>query len=150
MAGRIVVGVDDSEQSAAALRFAQDEARIRVAAVVALHAWSFVPPPALSEPGMIAMPADLVGDLDAERAAAERAVVDIVTRVLGDGAEAIECRAVEGDAGEVLAEASSGADLVVVGSRGRRGLRASLLGSVSSHVVQHAHCPVVIVRAEAG
>jgi len=148
MAGTIVVGVDDSEHAAAALRFAHEEAGFRGASIVALHSWAFVPPPALSEPGMIAMPADLVGDLAVEREAAERSLVGIVEEVLGEAAGAVECRIVEGDAGEALVEASTDADLVVVGSRGRRGLRATLLGSVSGHVVQHAHCPVVIVRAD--
>jgi nucleotide-binding universal stress UspA family protein len=146
MAGAIVVGIDSTEHAAAALRWAHQEAGLRQAALVAIHAWSFMPPPALSEPGMIAMPADLIGDLAVERQAAERSAARIVTDVLGEAADGVECRVVEGDAGEVLAEASREADLVVVGSRGRGGIRASLLGSVSAHAVQHAHCPVVIVR----
>ncbi len=80
--------------------------------------------------------------------AAERSLTGIVDELLGQAAGAVECRIVEGDAGEALVEASTDADLVVVGSRGRSGLRATLLGSVSGHVVQHAHCPVVIVRAD--
>jgi nucleotide-binding universal stress UspA family protein len=148
MAGTIVVGIDDSDHAAAALRWAADEARLRGASLVAVHAWTFVPPPALGEPGMIAIPVDLVGDLEVEREAAEQAATRIVGEVLGERAGSVECRIVDGDAGESLVEASQGADLVVVGSRGRTGIRASLLGSVSAHAVQHAQCPVVIVRAD--
>jgi len=47
----------------------------------------------------------------------------------------------------VLVTESANADLVVVGSHGRSGLTAALLGSVSRHVVDHATCPVVVVKA---
>jgi nucleotide-binding universal stress UspA family protein len=146
MPGTIVVGVDDTEHAAEALRWGLEEARLRNAALVAIHAWAFVPPPALSEPGMIAIPVDLAGDLSAEREAAQRSVERIVEDVLGADAGMAECRTVEGEPGEILVAASQEVELVVVGSRGRHGIRASLLGSVSGHVVQHAHCPVVIVR----
>ncbi len=53
----------------------------------------------------------------------------------------------EGSPGDVLVDAAADADLVVVGSRGRGGIKSALLGSVSSHVAHHAPCPVVIVRA---
>jgi nucleotide-binding universal stress UspA family protein len=52
----------------------------------------------------------------------------------------------EGNAAKVLIERSKGADLMVVGSRGRDGFAGMLLGSVSQHLVAHAHCPVTIVR----
>lgn len=95
---------------------------------------------------MIAMPADVVGDLSAEREAAEETLERTVSDVLGGSATEVERRAVEGNAGDVLVAASEEADLVVVGSKGKSGLRATLLGSVSNHTAHHAHCPVVIVR----
>jgi nucleotide-binding universal stress UspA family protein len=52
----------------------------------------------------------------------------------------------EGNPAKVLIERSKGADLMVVGSRGRDGFAGMLLGSVSQHLVAHAHCPVTIVR----
>ncbi|MGW2459792.1 universal stress protein [Streptomyces sp. NPDC001761] len=53
---------------------------------------------------------------------------------------------VHGDAADVLLRAAEGAEVLVVGSRGRGGFARALLGSVSRHVSQHASCPVVIVR----
>ena len=55
----------------------------------------------------------------------------------------------EEDPRRALDEASRYADLLVVGSRGRGAARSAVLGSVSRHVVEHAHCPVVVVRAAA-
>ena len=59
----------------------------------------------------------------------------------------IEQKLVEDDAGDALVAESASAELVVVGSHGRTGLKAALLGSVSRHVVSHAACPVVVVKA---
>lgn len=148
MAGTIVVGVDGSEASLEALRWAAEEARLRSAKVVALHAWAFVPAAPIGDPGMIAIPAgDLAGQLDAESEAARVELADAVAQVFGDGSDVeVEQRLTESEAGEALAAESESADLVVVGSHGRSGLRAAILGSVSRHVVDHAHCPVVVVR----
>jgi nucleotide-binding universal stress UspA family protein len=146
VAARIVVGVDGSEASAAALRFGVEEARLRSAIVVAVYAWTFLPPTALGEPGVIPVAAStLMSDLDVERTAAEKELDEAIEETLGADAD-VERVVSEGSPGDVLVEAATGADLVVVGSRGRGGLRSALLGSVSSHVVQHAPCPVVIVR----
>jgi nucleotide-binding universal stress UspA family protein len=151
MAGTIVVGVDGSEASVEALRWAVDEARLRGARVVALHAWVFVPAPPIGDPGMIAIPAgDLAGQLEAETEAARAELTDAVARVLGTEPDVeVVQRLTEAEAGEALVEESKEADLVVVGSHGRSGLRAAILGSVSRHVVDHAHCPVVVVRPQA-
>jgi nucleotide-binding universal stress UspA family protein len=54
---------------------------------------------------------------------------------------------VEGEPAEALLSEAKGADLVVVGSRGRGGVASALLGSVSNHVIQHSTCPVVVVRS---
>ena len=73
VAGRIVVGVDGSEAAVAALRFAVEEAKLRDATLVAVFAWTFVPPAAVGEPGVIPVAATtLMDDLDAERTGAER------------------------------------------------------------------------------
>ena len=60
----------------------------------------------------------------------------------------MRARAVEGNAAQVLLDASDGADLLVVGSRGHGGFTEALLGSVSQHCVHHAHCPVVVIRGQ--
>jgi len=149
MSGTIVVGVDGSDASREALRFGAEEAALRDARLVAVHAWSFIPPQPLGDPGMLAMPAgDLAGQLGAENDAAAVALDEAVSDALGaEPSVAVERRLVEGDAGEALVAQSADADIVVVGSHGRSGLRAALLGSVSRHVVDHATCPGVVVKA---
>jgi len=144
--GVIVVGLDGSETSHAALRWAVEEARLREAHLVAVHAWSFIPPQPMGDAGLLAVPAgDLGGQLTAERDTASLVLSDAIES-LGSTPMEIEQRAVEGNPGEALATESKKADLVVVGSHGRSGLTAALLGSVSRHVVDHAVCPVVVVK----
>jgi nucleotide-binding universal stress UspA family protein len=152
VAGRIVVGVDGSPSSRAALRWAVGEAALRDATVVAVHAWSFVPPAPLAEPGMMPIGAlDLTGQLEAERRAAQAELDAALADAFPDGTpEGVEPKLVDGEPAGVLEAEASGADLVVVGSRGRSGLAYVLLGSVSRHVVDHAPCPVVVVKAECG
>jgi nucleotide-binding universal stress UspA family protein len=148
MSGTIVVGIDGSEASREALRWAVEEAKLRDARLVAVHAWSFVPAQPLGEPGMLAVPAgDLAGQLSAESDAAATAL-DSAVDAASDGAGVeIEKKVVEEDPGEAIISAAADADLIVVGSHGRTGLKAALLGSVSRHVVDHAQCPVVVVKA---
>ncbi len=150
MSGAIVVGVDGSNASREALRWGAEEARLRSARLVALHSWSFVPPQPIGDPGMLAMPAgDLPGQLAAESDAARMALDEAVSEALGSehGID-VEVKLVEGDAGDALVAESADAELVVVGSHGRSGLKAAILGSVSRHVVDHAACAVVVVKAK--
>ena len=143
-----MVGVDGSETSHEALRWAAEEARLRSARLVAVYAWTFIPPQPIGDPGMLAVPAgDLPGQLDAESEAARVALDDAVEVILGAQAGIeVERKLVERDPGEALVAESAEADLLVVGSHGRTGFRAALLGSVSRHVVDHAKCPVVVVK----
>ena len=151
MANAIVVGVDGSEASLEALRWAADEARLRATSLRAVHAWSFISAQPLGDPGMLAMPAgDLAGQLGAESDAARNALETALSDALGSDPDVeLEQKLVEGDAGDALVAESATADLVVVGSHGRTGLKAALLGSVSRHVVSHAECPVVVVKSSA-
>ena len=149
MSKPIVVGTDGSDASREALRWSAEEAQLRGARLVVVHAWSFVPPQPIGDPGLLAVPAgDLPGQLQAERdastAALEAAVSDALAATPGID---VEQKLVEGDAGDVLVGESDSAQLVVVGSHGRSGLQAALLGSVSRHVATHADCPVVVVKA---
>ncbi|HEX5029534.1 MAG TPA: universal stress protein [Gaiellaceae bacterium] len=148
MSGAIVVGVDGSEASRDAIRWAAEEARLRSTSLVAVYAWSFIPPQPIGDPGMLAVPVgDLPGQLDAEKDAARAALDAAVDEVLGgeQGVE-VERKLAEGDAGDVLVAESADAELLVVGSHGRSGFKAAILGSVSRHVVAHASCPVVVVK----
>ena len=138
MAGRIVVGVDGSDGSTAALRWALDEARLRDAKLRVVHAWKYV-----SDKAGIAA-AYPVGYEEIERKARE-----VLTRSIEQAGPAAEPRVeailAGGGAVTVLLETAKGADLLVVGSRGRGGFAGLLLGSVSQQCAQHAPCPVVIV-----
>jgi nucleotide-binding universal stress UspA family protein len=97
---------------------------------------------------MMAIPSgDLAGELEAEQTAAHAALDAVLAEALGSEAGVeVEPSLVEGDAAELLAQESENVDLVVVGSHGKSGIRAALLGSVSRHVVDHARCPVVVVK----
>jgi nucleotide-binding universal stress UspA family protein len=139
----IVVGVDGSEAAAAALDFAVAEAVLRGARLRIVCVWE-VPITAFGD-GMI--PAVTPEAFDTYRAQAERLVDDAVGRIRTTH-PAVVCKgaAVEGLPAGVLIDESRNAGLLVVGSRGRGGFKSLLLGSVSQQVVQHAACPVVVVR----
>lgn len=149
MPGTIVVGVDSSPAAQAAVRWAAEEARLRGSQLVAVHAWTYVPPPPLGEPSMIPMPGgDVAGALEAERDAAQAELESALAEAFSGGPRfELESRLVEGDPANALEAEAAAADLLVVGSRGRSGIKSALLGSVSRHVVDHAPCPVVVVKA---
>ncbi|MFP5320824.1 MAG: universal stress protein [Acidimicrobiia bacterium] len=136
---RIVVGIDGSDGSRAALRWAIEEAKLRGATVEAVSA--FHVPYAGSASVMPLM-------LDpAEFEASARAVLDKVIDEVAPSA-AITGIVVEGPASTVLVEASRRASMLVVGARGHGGLAGMLLGSVSRQVTEHAVVPVVVVPRE--
>jgi nucleotide-binding universal stress UspA family protein len=138
----VVVGVDGSEASAAALRWALDEAERRDAEVEAVCAWEY----------SVASPPYLVGGGSVHEYVVEDAKRTVHLAVESALAERPGCRvpvreeAVPGPPAMALLRRAGPADLVVVGSRGRGGFRSLLLGSVSHQVVTHAECPVVVVR----
>ena len=137
----IVVGVDGSPESQVALRWAIDEARIRRCGVLAVHAWVY---PVFVESFA---PGEVLFDGDLLRSAAEEQLEAAVTAVAGAAGDVpVRRLTVEGDAVEALVEASSGAELLVVGTRGLGGFGGLLLGSVSHRCAQEATCPVVIAR----
>jgi nucleotide-binding universal stress UspA family protein len=140
--GRIVVGVDDSEGATAALTWALEDARRRDAAVEVVHAWTF-PNLDLVDYGGTRVP--MIAPEDIQKAAESwtRAMVDRAVDP-GEGVP-LTTTVRRGHPAHVLLDAAQGADLLVVGSRGHGGFAAMLLGSVSSHIVHHATCPVVVV-----
>lgn len=141
MAG-IIVGVDGSQNSQRALEWAAKEAALRHAplTVVAVHQvaasqWTGTP---------ITFPEDAAAEEQARLASVDAAAK--ATSKLGDAQPAsVTVRAVSGTAAQELINASRGADLLVVGARGGGAFVSLLLGSVSSKVVHHASCPVVVV-----
>ena len=136
--GPVVVGTDGSPVSEAALGFAFDAAAVRGAELVALHAWS---PTAVDKALEPMMDWDAVAD-------EEDAV--LAERLSGWGQKypqiTVRRSVVRDGAARALVDASRGAQLVVVGSRGRGNAAGLLLGSVSHGVLHAAHCPVAIVR----
>jgi nucleotide-binding universal stress UspA family protein len=143
----VVVGIDGSPAAAAALRFGARTAAETSAPLVLVGAWH---PPAgdtwEAAYWVTMTPGEGAG------AAAERATQDVLDRardVARDAHPGLEVRteAIGGSAGRVLADASKGAGLVVVGARGRGGFSGLLLGSVSHAVIHRATCPVAVVRS---
>lgn len=139
----IVVGIDGSESSNAALRWAVEEARLRHARVRALHAWWIHP--------MLGRSAESVpveADWDGE--VATELLRTFITETLGEETDVeITPVAVQGQqASAALVDAARDADLLVVGSRGAGGFSGLLLGSISQQCAHHAPCPIVIVRAD--
>ncbi|HVF32604.1 MAG TPA: universal stress protein [Acidimicrobiales bacterium] len=133
---RIVVGVDGSDVSRAALAFALDEARLRGARLDVVVAWH--------EPYSAAAIAPIATDPAVFSDAATRTLEDALASSDLTGVE-IGRRVERGGPAEALLRAAEGADLLVVGSRGHGGFTGLLLGSVSQQVVHHAPCPVVVV-----
>lgn len=137
----IVVGVDGSDASVNALRWALDEARLRSARVRVVLAWSYPQVSTYHEAKHV------LGAPFAEEAAAILEQIVGVTAAAAEGVE-IEKKVVEGEAAPALIEAARNASMLVVGSRGLGGFSGLLLGSVSQQCAHHATCPLVIVREE--
>jgi nucleotide-binding universal stress UspA family protein len=154
MPGTIVVGVDGSAGSDAALRWALGEARVRGSALRVVHVYQ---PPQVPRPdtalafGGMAVPAVVTEDAERLRRKVEgearRLIEGAVQRAeadTGDGV-VIERVAIGGSPAPALIEAARGAELLVVGSRAHGGLVSMLLGSVTDECAHHPPCPVVIM-----
>ncbi|HET6949341.1 MAG TPA: universal stress protein [Acidimicrobiales bacterium] len=142
-AGRVVVGVDGSEASATALRWALAEGAARGAVVEAVHSWEM---PVVYGP--------VAGSFPFDTTALEQGAHELVDKMVDDAEAAVatpvevERTVVPGGPASSLLDAAKGADLVVVGRRGLGGFGRLLLGSVSDHVARHAPCPVVVMPCE--
>jgi len=133
---RIVVGVDGSDPSKLALRWAARIAAAEDARIEAVMAWQ-LPTLAYRSIGPIVDMQDTM----------EKALTDAVNDVYGQQRpNDMMLRTVQGGGASVLLDASRDALMVVVGSRGRGGFAGLLLGSVSAKVAEHAECPVLVVR----
>lgn len=139
---RVVVGTDGSEGSKHALRYAADEARAHGATLTVLLAYSVPAPPVAI--GMVQPP---LRSEQGWREDAEKLLHETVRQTIDEDADLkVTTEAVEGPAARALIEASHGADLLVVGTRGHGGFAGMLLGSVSQHLAAHAACTVAVVR----
>lgn len=138
MTYRIVVGVDGSAHSTAALRWAMDDATSRKAAeVTAILAWQM---PLVSNPAAF--------DRDELDHTYETLLTETLDDALPSPALPVEARVVMGDPIDVLVRASHEANLLVVGSRGRSQFAGVILGSVSQSCAARAACPVVVVKGQ--
>ena len=140
----IIVGVDGSGHSQRALEWAMKEAAMRHAPLTVLT----VHPAIVGYfGGVVTSPGDL--ELTEQTQAAVKVEADRALAALdGPHPESVTVRAVHGFPVEELVNASKDAEIVVLGSRGVGGFTRMLLGSTAGQVVQHAHCPVLIVPPE--
>ncbi|WP_327002192.1 universal stress protein [Dactylosporangium sp. NBC_01737] len=140
-AGRVLVGVDGSHDTDRAMRFAFEQASFRGAGLTAVHTYVW---PGSTGPGDI-LP--LVYDEDDLRDDERRLFAEAVAGWT-DKFPDVDVRwcNVRGGAAGVLTRLSHGAELLVVGSRGRGSFTGLLLGSVSRAMLHHAACPVAVVR----
>ena len=137
--GPIVVGVDGSDLSIAALRWAVDEAKLAGAHVIAVSAYTV---PA----SIYLVPTYDEGDYERDA----QAVLDAsVSKALLDDGVDVEKRLVQGRPARALTDAAHDAQLLVIGSHGRGEFPGMHLGSVASYCVHHAPCPVVVYRGPA-
>jgi len=135
---RIVVGVDGSPLSMNALEFAIEEARLRHGHLHVTYAYPVMERPVTGSTGK-----DYYDEVEADARAFMEGIVSHAPST--EGLE-VEWLAVPGNPAEVLIEESSGAALLVVGSRGVGGFMGLMMGSVSTQCVHHSHCPVLVVR----
>jgi nucleotide-binding universal stress UspA family protein len=138
----VVVGVDGSPPSVAALVWAGRYATATGAQVRAVHAWHY--PTAAGIPPEGKAPESVTGEV-------EQRMRDDVTNAMSeahpDPSLHVETDIVYGHPVEVLVNESGNADLLVVGHRGHGAFPGLQIGSVAVHCVTHATCPVVVVRS---
>jgi len=135
MTHRIVVGVDGSEHGNAALRWAVSEATVHQGEIVAVFAWQM---PFIGIPGAF--------DRDEMERVCKIFLEEAVAVAVPQARVPITKLVAEGDVSASLIHAAKNADMLVLGSRGRGGFAGLKLGSVSQECVQHAACPVVIIK----
>lgn len=141
---RVVVGVDGSPSALEALKWAAHYASATGGTVRAVLAWHY--PTAAGNPPVGVTPAVVETEVEQSR---EDVIDEAITSALGPQPTVkIERKAVYGHPAQVLIDESADADLLVVGHRGHGGFSGMMLGSVSTHCVTHAHCPVTVVRAD--
>lgn len=141
--GDLLVGHDGSPAAADAVRWAARLAGRLGCPLHVVRSWSMssAPRPRTAEPGYVP-PLD-----DFETAVRERLESDVADLGLDAGVD-VQCHVLHGPSGRRLLEASVGAEMLVVGSRGAGGFRGLLFGSTADQVVRNARCPVVVVPVD--
>jgi nucleotide-binding universal stress UspA family protein len=132
---RVIVGIDGSPCSQAALRWAEDYAKTTNTSLTLVTAWHW--------PTSYGIPVAYEG-FDPEEDA--RKVVEAAAADVDLARDRVTTVIAQGQPGDVLVSAAKTGDLLVVGSRGHGVLAGAVLGSTSSYCVHHANCPVVVVR----
>jgi nucleotide-binding universal stress UspA family protein len=140
----IVVGIDGSHNSSKALEWAMTEAAVRNAPLTVLTVHSVMASYWSGQP--VTLPGD-EDEVNKIRKSAESAVADVAAKLGAGQPESVTVTAVNGFTAQALIDATKDSDLLVVGTRGGGGFGSLLMGSVSSQVVHHANCPVVVVPA---
>jgi nucleotide-binding universal stress UspA family protein len=151
---KILLTTDGSSEAELAARTAVDLSQQTNSELHVIHVWDIATTallyPEATDPEGVELPDPILVE-DLERSAEQRGreVLDAeVERVRSADGTVAQAHLMMGDAAREIIHLAEdlGAGLVVMGSRGRGGIRRALLGSVSDSVVRHAHCPVLVVR----
>jgi nucleotide-binding universal stress UspA family protein len=139
--GRIVVGIDGSPSSLDALAWAARQADLTGSTLEIVMTWEW--------PSSLGWAVPIPDNFDPEEDV-RKALETVVAAVHAEHPHvSIDPRVVNGHPAPILVEASKGADLLVVGSRGHGEFVGMLIGSVSEYCATNAHCPVLVHRATA-
>lgn len=150
---KILVPVDGSKPSDRAIEYAVDMAKRRKANLVAVHVMH-LPAYALTHTPIEGMPTHMVTSISVTISVGERKIAENylnkVKKMAKRGKVKIETKIIEDQPSIVhaitkIAE-KEGCDLIVIGTKGRTGIKRFLLGSVASGVVTYAPCPVLVIR----
>ena len=140
----VIVGVDGSANSIAALQWSARYAKSTDGIVHAVYVWSYPASTVVtSQLGAAMAPADLM-----QSAASEALAGFIAEAALPDDVHVVHVVR-EGSTSKVLLDQAKDADILVVGARGHGGFTGLLLGSVANAVINHAPCPVAVIPAKA-
>ena len=137
--GRIVVGIDGSDASADALRWGARQAELTGSPLEVIMTWEW--------PASLGWSVPVPDDYDPESDVRRTLDAEVDAALAGHPGVTVERRVVNGHPAPILVEASKGADLLVIGSRGHGEFVGMLLGSVSEFCTTNAHCPVLVHRA---
>jgi nucleotide-binding universal stress UspA family protein len=144
---KILVPVDFSEPSRAALSYAAELARSFDATIDVLHVWEV--PTFFPARGFVLEGVADQSLIDLAKSSSERALKEFVAEASKQGARIRDARSEVGTPSRTIVEFANagGYDLIVIGTHGRTGLSHAVIGSVAERVVRHARCPVLSVRS---